>query len=152
MTVSGDPSNHTVTSVFPSSNAIDDAVPSKPREYLSQAVNSLHAPAGAVILAGSAVDAMLKIKGYEKGSLYTRINSATKDSLITKDMGKWAHQVRLEANDQRHADKEAELPTRAEAEQSIRFAVALAEFIFVLPSRVNEGLQESVSAEASAEV
>ncbi len=99
----------------------------------------MHAPAGAVMLTASSVDAMLKAKGYKDGSLYARIEKAAEDHLITKDMRDWAHEVRLDANDQRHADEEAPLPSNADADRSLTFANALAEFLFVLPAKVAEG-------------
>ena len=128
---------------FPKPRSVQEDVPERPRTYLQQAMESLHAPAGAVMLAGSAVDSMLKIKGYTSGSLYTRIDSAIKDHLITPEMGTWAHEVRLDANDQRHADEMAELPTSEDAQRVVDFASALAEFLFVLPSRVQRGLAKS---------
>lgn len=94
------------------------------------------------MLAASSVDAMLKEKGYTEGNLYPRIEQAVKDHLITKEMSKWAHQVRLDANDQRHADESAELPTEVDAKKTIQFAQALAEFLFVLPAMVEQGLKE----------
>jgi len=115
-------------------------IPEKPRAFLEQAVASIHAPAGAVMLAASSVDAMLKEKGYVEGSLYTRIDKAAADHLITDAMAKWAHRVRLDANDQRHADQAATLPTEADAKRSIQFTRALAEFLFVLPAWVEAGL------------
>ena len=56
------------------------------------------------MLSASSIDAMLKSKGYKKGNLYKRIEKAAEDHLITSEMAKWAHQVRLGANDERHAD------------------------------------------------
>jgi hypothetical protein len=53
------------------------------------------------MLCASAVDAMLKAKSYKDGTLYGRINQAAKDHLITPEMAKWAHDVRIEANDPR---------------------------------------------------
>ena len=97
------------------------------------------------MLAASAVDAMLKHKGYKDGSLYQRIEDAAADHIITEDMATWAHQVRLDANDQRHADESAQFPTTEEAQRSLDFAMALAEILFVLPARVTRGLQESVA-------
>ena len=132
-----------VVEVFPQEIQVDNAIPNPANKYLQQALDSLHAPAGAVMLAASAIDAMLKKKSYKEGSLYTRINKAADDHLITPEMAQWAHNVRLDANEQRHADDEAELPTEADARRSIDFALALAEFLFVLPSRVNKGLRES---------
>jgi hypothetical protein len=49
-----------VTEIYPSASKVEDALPAKAKAYLEQAINSRHAPAGAVILAASAVDAMLK--------------------------------------------------------------------------------------------
>ena len=91
------------------------------------------------MVAASAVDAMLKAKGYSDGSLYSRINKAAEDHLITREMAECAHEVRSDANDQRHADGEAVLPAENDARRAIEFARALAEFIFVLPGRVKRG-------------
>ena len=91
------------------------------------------------MLAASAVDAMLKEKGLKNGSLYNRIDEAQKSHLITSEMAAWAHEVRLDANDQRHADEDAPLPTSAEAEKTIEFTKALAQFLFVLPASVTRG-------------
>lgn len=93
------------------------------------------------MLAASAVDSMLKLRGYSEGSLYARIEKAIENHLLTQEMGQWAHAVRLDANDQRHADEAAALPTEADAKRVIDFAEALAEILFVLPSRVARGLQ-----------
>ena len=92
-----------VEEIYPSSRIVDAAIPTKAKGFLEQALSCLHAPAGAVMLAASAVDAMLKQKTYTTGSLYTRIDQAANDKVITDDMAKWAHKVRLDANDQRHA-------------------------------------------------
>jgi hypothetical protein len=126
---------------YPSAIEVNTEIPNRPRAFLQQAQESLHAPAGAVMLSASAVDAMLKIKGYTEGSLYLRIEKAVEDHLITNEMATWAHEVRLDANDQRHADQAATLPTQQDATRVIEFASALAEFLFVLPSRIQRGLQ-----------
>ncbi|GMR20683.1 MAG: hypothetical protein BMS9Abin36_1279 [Gammaproteobacteria bacterium] len=95
------------------------------------------------MLAGSTVDEYLKQKGLTEGSLYERIDKAATDGVITSDMAKWAHQVRLEANDQRHADTGATIPTPEEAHLSVDFATALGEFMFSLPARVTCGIDKS---------
>jgi hypothetical protein len=95
------------------------------------------------MLAASSVDSMLKIKGYKEGTLYARIEQATKEHVITADMAKWAHDVRLDANDQRHADDNAPLPTAEDAKRCVDFSQALAQFIFVLPARVQRGIAEA---------
>jgi hypothetical protein len=140
--VSASAPNHgnEVTAHFPTSKTVKEDIPERPRAYLQQALESLHAPAGAVMLAASAVDAMLKAKGYADGNLYGRIEKAANDHVITADMAKWAHEVRLDANDQRHADQAASLPTADDASRTIDFAAALAELLFVLPARVQRGI------------
>ena len=127
------------TRVFPAADELSESVPNPAKEFLKQAIDSVHSPAASVMVAASAVDAMLKAKGYSDGSLYSRINKAAEDHLITSEMAEWAHEVRLDANDQRHADEEAVLPIENDARRSIEFARALAEFIFVLPARVKRG-------------
>ena len=130
---------------YPSDDSLDNSIDEAAKEYLQQCKDSLHAPSGAVMLAASAVDAMLKAKGYQDGSLYQRIKKAAADHIITGDMAVWAHQVRLDANDQRHADESSQFPTAEDAQRSLDFALALAEILFVLPARVTRGLTESVN-------
>lgn len=132
-----------ISEYYPKTKAVAQELPERARDFLLQAMNSLHAPAGAVMLAASSVDPMLKAKGYTEGKLYGRINKAIKDSLITKEMGDWAHEVRLDANDQRHADEEAKIPEENDARRAIDFASALGDFLFVFPSRIDRGLQEA---------
>lgn len=128
-----------ITEMWPSPRTVHESIPERARTFLEQAIASIHAPAGAVMLTASAVDSMLKEKGLKTGSLYKRIDQASAEHLITAEMAEWAHEVRLEANDQRHADDEAALPNEADAQKAVDFAVALAQFLFVLPSRVAQG-------------
>jgi Domain of unknown function (DUF4145) len=132
-----------IQKMYPAAIEVDIEVPERAREYLEQSINSISAPAGAVMLAASAVDAMLKFKGLNEGTLYTRIELAVKQNLITEEMARWAHEVRLDANDQRHADENANLPTSSDADKVIEFTQALAAFLFVLPARVTRGLQNA---------
>lgn len=141
--VRGDLHNGRVFETFPETRVVSDLIPARAREFLTQAMNSLHSPAGSVMLAASSVDAMLKAKDYKEGTLFARIKQAAADHLITSEMEQWAHQVRLDANDQRHADEDTGLPTTADAKLCIDFASALGEFLFVLPARVTRGLAES---------
>ena len=94
-------------------------------------------------MCASAIDAMLKDKGLKEGRLYDRIDQAATKHLITPDMAKWAHQVRLDANDQRHADEAAPLPSQKDAGLCLSFALALAEVLYVIPARVTRGVEES---------
>jgi len=128
---------------WPPIGSVPKEVPDRPREYLRQAQESLSQPAGSLMLCASGLDAMLKDKGLKDGSLFSRIKQAAEQHLITSDMTKWAHQIRLEANDQRHADDEATLPTEEEARRCLTFALALAEILYVLPARVTRGIEET---------
>ena len=102
------------------------------------------------MLCAGAVDAMLKVHGYTQGTLYIRIDKAKEDGLITAGMAEWAHDVRMDANDQRHADEKAPLPDESAAERSLDFAMALAELLFVLPERVKRGMGGSEKGEVAA--
>ena len=125
---------------YPSAPSVPADLPTRAMTFLEQAISSIHAPSGAVMLTASSVDAMLKAKGYTEGSLYSRIDKAAADHLITADMAHWAHAVRLDANDQRHADEAADLPSEVDARRCIDFASALGQFLFTLPARVKKGL------------
>lgn len=143
VTAAADAADGEVRELYPSGVDVDGAIPDRAREYLNQAINSLSSPSGAVMLAASAVDAMLKAKNLKDGSLYSRIDKAAKDHLITNDMALWAHEVRLDANDERHADEEAAMPGAHDAKRCVDFALALAQFMFVLPAKVQSGIAEA---------
>ena len=128
-----------VARMWPTQTSAADELPTRAKDFLNQALSSIHAPAGAVMLIASSIDAMLKDKGLKQGSLSARIDEAAKAHLITHEMAAWAHEIRLDANDQRHADESASLPSQADAEKVIAFASALAQFLYVLPARVERG-------------
>ncbi|UWU21083.1 DUF4145 domain-containing protein [Rhizobium sp. CB3060] len=92
-------------------------------------------------MAASAVDAMLKAKGYTTGSLYARIDAALADNVLTQGMATWAHSVRLEANSVRHADESNPHATQDEAKQTVEFAEALGSFLFVLTAKIDRGIE-----------
>lgn len=125
------------------------AIPDTPRGYLDNAINTIHEPPASIMVCASSVDAMLKElkdekgekdKNYQEGSLYERIERAANEHLITKSMKEWAHEVRLDANNQRHADENMPPPTLEDAQRSIEFAKALAEYLYVLPAKVQQGM------------
>ncbi len=145
ITASGWEDGAYVDEIYPSEIEVDENIPTKAKAFLNQAIDSIHAPSGAIMLAASSIDAMLKEKGYKEGKLYGRINKAAEDHLITSEMAKWAHEVRLDANDERHADEEAELPDSKDAKKTIDFALALAEYLFILPSRIERGIKNATT-------
>lgn len=89
---------------------------------------------------------MLKDKGYKEGVLKTRINKAAEDHLLTPEMATWAHEIRLDANGERHADDVEELPSKEDAEKVLAFASALAQFLYVLPAAITRGRSQGKPA------
>lgn len=137
---SGNKENGTMVEFFPQLGTISEALPEKAASFLQQAHDSLHAPSGCIMLCASAVDEMLKQRDFKDGTLYKRIKEASEDGILTSEMEAWAHEVRLDANDERHADEDASLPNENDAKKVLNFTDALAEYLFVLPSRVKRGL------------
>jgi hypothetical protein len=118
-------------------------IPDPARRYLQQAIETLHAPDAAAVMAGSAVDAMLKHHKLIEGSVYTRIDLAVSQHILTAAMGEWAHEVRLGSNRPRHADKENPHISPQQAQRSVEFVEALGDFLFVLSSRVTKGIEDA---------
>jgi hypothetical protein len=138
-------SNHAsrAEAVFPQPSIVDANLPDDARRYLKQAIDTLFAPDASVVMSASSVDAMLKAKGFVEGSLYARIDKAVKDHILTEDMGKWAHSVRLEANAVRHADQQNPPPNREDAARVLEFSKALGDFLFVFTARVAQGIKQA---------
>lgn len=128
-----------ISEVYPTPEMIELGLPAKAGALLAQAFDSMHAPSGAIMLCAACVDAMLKEKGLKEGSLNSRIDKAAAENLITADMAQWAHEVRLDANAERHAHEAAELPGQEEAKRCIEFTRALGMFLFTLPLMVANG-------------
>ncbi len=139
-------SNPEVEKIYPPIKEADELLPEVARNFLQQAYETLHAPDAAAVMAGSAVDAMLKAKNYEDGSLYDRIDKAVSDHMLTEEMGSWAHEVRLGSNRPRHADKENPHVTADEARRSVEFAESLGYFLFILTAQIEKGIEEAKAA------
>lgn len=139
-----------IITLFPAAKSAHEDIPEPARTFLQQAFETLHAPDAAAVMAGSAVDGFLKAKGYEKGSLYDRIDLALGDNVLTKGMADWAHSVRLGSNRPRHADKEKPHVSPEEAGQAVEFAEALGQFLFVLTARIDRGIAAAVEAKKTA--
>ena len=136
--------------LFPAGKTAHEDIPEPARTFLQQAFETLHAPDAAAVMSGSAVDSMLKAHGLVDGSVYSRIDEALNKNILTKGMAEWAHAVRLGANRPRHADKEKPHVSPDEAKQSVGFAEALGNFLFVLSARVDRGLKAATGGAASA--
>ena len=133
----GQPEVLEIVESYPELASAAEELPALAGRFFQQAIESRHAPDGALMLAASSIDAMLKDKSYTKGSLYDRIIKARDDGLLTEDMASWAHEIRLSANEPRHADEAFQGATSDEADQIIAFAKALGEYLYVLPARVH---------------
>lgn len=147
----GDPdwahiNNPQIIEIVPGFPRAHEDLPDMARNFLDQAMQTLAAPDASAVMSGSAVDAMLKELGYEEGSVYERIDQAVADHKITAEMAEWAHSVRLGSNRPRHADKNNPHVTREEAKQSLEFAEALGNFLFVLTAKINRGIEAANKA------
>jgi hypothetical protein len=138
-----------VEKCYPDRVSVSADVPSVAKRYLEQAIDSIHAPDGAVMLANSSVDAMLKEKGLKEGTVYERVAKAVKENILTKEMAEWAHKVRLDSNNPRHADEEKPHASEEEAKQTIEFARALGYFLFELTARIERGKEEADKANSN---
>ena len=145
MTAKGKPgqdaANAEICAIFPDIKKVSDDLPERAKKYLAQAYETLAAPDAAAMVAGSAVDAMLKELKYTEGSVYARIDKAVADNVLTPKMGDWAHEVRLGSNRPRHADEDDPHVSPEEALQAVEFADALGTFLFVLNARIDRGLK-----------
>ncbi|WP_287382098.1 DUF4145 domain-containing protein [Mesorhizobium sp.] len=135
--------------LFPDAKEAHEDIPEPARRFLQQAFETLHAPDAAAVMAGSAVDAMLKFHKLVEGNLYGRIDEALKQHLLTEGMAKWAHSVRLGSNRPRHADEKRPHVSPDEAIQSVEFAEALGNFLFVLTAKIDRGIKAAEEAEKS---
>jgi hypothetical protein len=132
--------------LVPKVGQISADIPARAASYLNQARETLASPSASVVMAASAVDAMLKERGYKDGSLYSRIKAAEDAGVLTTHMADWAHDIRLDANDERHADFDASVAKGDDARRCLEFAEALADLLFVLPARVKRGRKPAPSS------
>lgn len=128
--------NPLIVQIYPDLWEVDELVPDQIRNYLSQAHQTLASPDASVVMSASSIDAMLKDNELTEGSLYARIDQAVAQGLLTQKMADWAHRVRLDANNPRHADADTPHMTREDARRAFDFANALTEYLYILPSRM----------------
>lgn len=138
-----------IQEVWPSAKTYSSDIPERARKKLMEAQGTLGFPSPSILCSCAAIDWMLKAKGYTQGNLFPRIERAASDHVITEDMKAWAHEVRLGANAERHADMDEPEPTREDAERLLKFAEALAEILFELPARVQRGRAMGEDGDAS---
>lgn len=125
-----------VERLFPDAWEPHRSIPPAVATYLRQARSTLSSPDASVVMSASSIDAMLKHFQLTKGSLNARIDEAATAGLLAKNMAEWAHRVRLDANNTRHADLATPHMSKSDAERAFAFADALATYLFVIPSRM----------------
>jgi len=142
ITDGGKPDQIEVQTILPEPNTIAKEIVGKSHHFLVDALTSLNAPTASIMASCSAIDSMLKDRGIGRRdennkdrSLYNRIEIAVTEGVLTKEMSEWAHRIRLDANDQRHADEDAKLPTIEKAQEVLDLAKGLGEVLFVLPEK-----------------
>ncbi len=129
-------SNPQVRAIFPAIWEAHPTLPERVAAYLKQARDTLASPDASVVMSASAIDAILKHHKLTDGVLYSRIDEAVKLGILTKTMAEWAHRVRLDANNPRHADSTTPHLSPEDAVRAFDLADALATFLFVLPSKM----------------
>lgn len=130
--------NPLVFAVYPELWEPDEAIPERASRYLKQAQKTMSSPDASVVMSASAVDSMLKDNGLSDGSLFKRINVAVEQGILTSGMAKWAHQVRIDSNNPRHADEQSPHMSVGDAKRALDFAKAISEILYVLPARMPE--------------
>lgn len=128
--------NPPVVQIYPDDWEANTVLPTSVAKFLEQAHKTKASPDASALMSASAVDAMLKDKGLIEGSLYVRIEKAVTNGLLTAVLATWAHRVRLDANNPRHADDKNPHLNPDEAIRAFEFATALSEYLYVLPSRM----------------
>mgnify|MGYP006295182945 FL=1 len=136
------PNSRAALEIFPPPETVHESIPEKARVFLEQAIESLHVPAGSVMLSTSCIDAMLTDKGFKEGRLYKRITKAAKDHLIDEGMVDWARAIRLESKDRRQTEED-KMPDEHDAREMIDFARILGEYLFILPAKVKTGVEKA---------
>ncbi len=131
-----------IVDFFPKAQSLYTSIPEKASNYLLQAIESVNTPFASILLCSSALDSMFKEIGYKDGNLYSRINKAEEENKITESMKKWSDKIRLDANAIRHADENLPPLTIDDAKNTIEFARSLAEFLFVIPYKVEQTIKK----------
>ncbi len=115
---------------------IPEAVPKRPRTILQDANDACDFPVACTGAAVRAVAAMMAEMKYKKGGVLPRIEKAVADGVLPKVVGDWAKEVRNIGVTAYTDDDSGPLPTKDDAQESLLFANTLAQYLFILPSRI----------------
>lgn len=124
--------------LFPKDHSLHKSIPRRARQFLLDAIETVHTPSASILLCCSSIDSMFKEIGYKDGNLYSRIIKAAKEYKITESMKIWSDKIRLNANAIRHANENLAPLTIDDAKNTIEFTRSVAEFLFVIPYKVEQ--------------
>jgi hypothetical protein len=111
--------------------------------FLEAAANVKSGPNAAGAMLRKSIDVSLKVVAPDaKGTLFSRIDQAAKQNIITKELAEWAHHVRLGGND---AAQDEDPITPEEAQQLYKFTELLLMYLFTLPGMLTEQRKETGS-------
>jgi len=130
-----------ITKYFPSNETISEEIPYPAKTHLEDAIKTVHSPPASIMVASRSLDEMLLAIGYKDKNLYDKLTRASADGKITSDMESWAHKVRLDANDERHPNKDSSEATAEDALNTIELLKAFAQYLFVLPAMIQTGIK-----------
>lgn len=118
----------------------EDYWPEKAKRHWKQAHNALQRGDydATVVMARSAVQAVVRDKKAKKGDLYSEINDLVTRSVIPNIVGKLAHEVRELANSSAHPGEEDKPIESEDAREIVEFLDILLEYAYDLPHKINE--------------
>lgn len=131
-----------VIKYFPENDVISEDIPNPAKKYLEEAVKTVHSPSASILVGSRSLNEMLLAIGYEDKNLYNKLQQASEDRKITSEMESWAHEVRLNANEERHPKKYSTEATQEDAKNTIELLKAFAQYLFVLPAMIQKEIKK----------
>ena len=118
-----DDKKYDVDTIYPSAKIAHEDVPEPARTFLQQALEHVARARRGCGNGWRSSRRDAQEEGAHRGELlYSRIDKALKDNLLTQGMADWAHNVRLGSNRPRHADEHEPHVVPEQAKQSVEFA------------------------------
>lgn len=105
---------------------------------------SVKAHKAAAAMARRAVQGVCIDQGAKKGHAFDQINELIASGKLHKELGSWAHRIRLLGNSGAHpGDDGLETVTAAEADDVLEFLDRLLEWTYVMPARLEKSMQQA---------
>jgi HEPN domain-containing protein len=121
----------------------EDYWPDNAKRHWKQAHNAVNRGDydAAVVMARSAVQAIVRDKKAKKGSLYNEINDLVVRGVIPNIVGELAHEVRELAKPSAHPTEDEKPVDAKDAREIVEFLDILLEYGYDLPHKINEHRQ-----------